>query len=336
VKLWDAATGKEIHTLRRPFSVTSLSFSADGKIIYLTSNDDALRLWDINSGKVSTIASLRAGSDYVLDASISQNGEQIASVSSRNTVKLWKAGSQEKPVTLAGHTAEVLSVSFSPNNKILASASYDRTIKLWDATKGKEIITLKGHSASVNSVRFSPDGKIIASASDDKTVKLWDAKTGKVIKTLERHTNWVNSVSFSPDGKTIASASSDGKIILWDVGTGSYTEHQEPARETNTDPSNKEKNKPPAINSVSFSPDGKTLAFATDEEVVKILDISSNKILFTTPRRHKGKVNSVNFSPDGKTIVSASTGESGASENNLKLWSAATGKTSTIIRQTAS
>ena len=345
VKLWDRTTGNSIKTLRRPSSVKNLSFFTDDKIIRFVSNGDTVRLWDINSGQVSTIASLEASSDYLLDASISPNSKQIASASSDNTVKLWRRPFQGTPVTLKGHTAEVLSVSFSPNHKILASASSDATIKLWDTSKVKEIKTLKGHSASVNSVRFSPDGKIIASASDDKTVKLWDAKIGKVIKTLERHTNWVNSVSFSPDGKTIVSASSDGTVIFWDVAKGSYIkEHKEEAtRQTNTDvidledildafeSFNMNENKPPAINSVSFSPDGKTLAFATNDKVVKILDVNSNKILFTTPKRHEGKVNSVNFSPDGKIIVSASDSTKNTigekqSLNNIKLWDAATGR----------
>ncbi|GJD19203.1 hypothetical protein RIVM261_041590 [Rivularia sp. IAM M-261] len=97
---------------------------------------------------------------------------------------------------------------------------------------------------------------------------------------------------------------------------------------TDTDSSNQDKNQPPAINSVSFSPEGKTLAFATDEQVVKIWDFNSNtpnKSLPTTPRRHSGKVNSVNFSPDGKILVSASDTDGNSEyKENLKLWSAAT------------
>ncbi|MEC4818883.1 MAG: hypothetical protein SAK29_37260 [Scytonema sp. PMC 1069.18] len=112
----------------------------------------------------------------------------------------------------------------------------------------------------------------------------------------------------------------DGTVRLWDIASGSeIKKHQESH--------NKDENKRPiAINSASFSPDGKTVAFATDEELVKLWDINSDRIILITPRRHRGRVNSVNFSPDGKILISASDGEGRSYDNLLKLWDVATGR----------
>ncbi|WP_096607294.1 nSTAND1 domain-containing NTPase, partial [Calothrix sp. NIES-2100] len=59
------------------------------------------------------------------------------------------------------------------------------------------------------------------------------------------------------------------------------------------------------VNSVSFSPDGKTIATASDDSTVKLWDISGK--LLKTLNGHSGSVRGVSFSPDSKTIATASS-----------------------------
>ncbi|GHT86311.1 hypothetical protein FACS1894137_11690 [Spirochaetia bacterium] len=52
IKLWNAATGREIRTLSgHPGEVNSVTFNADGKTIASGSGDSTTRIWDISSGK---------------------------------------------------------------------------------------------------------------------------------------------------------------------------------------------------------------------------------------------------------------------------------------------
>ena len=71
--------------------------------------------------------------------------------------------------------------------------------------------------------------------------------------------------------------------------------------------------------SVSFSPDGKTLASASTDKTVKLWDVGTGKEL-NTLKGHQGEVRSVSFSPDGKTLASASA------DKTVKLWDVGTGK----------
>ncbi|WP_200817738.1 eIF2A-related protein, partial [Calothrix rhizosoleniae] len=67
------------------------------------------------------------------------------------------------------------------------------------------------------------------------------------------------------------------------------------------------------VYSVSFSPDGKTIASASFDNTIKLWSVDGK--LLKTLRGHSSEVISVSFSPDGKTIASASW------DNTIKLWS---------------
>ena len=65
--------------------------------------------------------------------------------------------------------------------------------------------------------------------------------------------------------------------------------------------------------SVSFSPDGKTIASASGDKTIKLWSLDGK--LIKTLKGHSSEVSSVSFSPDGKTLASAS------GDKTIKLWS---------------
>ncbi len=88
--------------------------------------------------------------------------------------------------------------------------------------------------------------------------------------------------------------------------------------------------KNPALG-LAFSPDGKTLAAATWQGLVKVLDLSTTNEL-PAPKPHNDWVCSVAFSPDGKLLVSAGGSEfkpernGGRTTGQIKLWDVAASK----------
>jgi len=206
----------------------------------------------------------------------------------------------------------VNALAYRPDGKALAIAASMNTMTIWDTATLKSTATMfntdpvSSLGVSFWSVAFSSDGKTVASAnghslevpvSPNDTVQLWDTGTGKKIATLEGHTNFVMSVAFSPDGKTVASGSGDRTVRLWDVASRKNTA----ILKGHSDIPTPFGSLPRGI-SVTFSPDGKTLASGdNDTNIVKLWDVATGKELATL-----NGWGPVAFSPDGKTLASGS------------------------------
>ncbi len=305
IKLWDANTGKEIHTLKgHTNAVMSVSFGSDDKTLASGSFDGTAKLWDVNTGE--EIYTLTGHKNIVKSVSLSSKRKMLASGSFDNTIILWDTSTGGKIHTLKGHEDVVEDVTFSLDGKMLASASRDDTVKIWNTTTGEEIHTFtgdKGHKEDVKSVSFNTDGTL-ASVSADNTVKLWDIKDRKLINTFEGNQMGdidVVDVTFSADSEILAFATTDNQVILKFKKNNQESKGREDVVIRN------------GVQSISLSPDGKRLASASNDWTVKLWDTQTGKRIRTFTA-HTNDVQSVSFSHDSKMLASASE------DNTVKVW----------------
>ncbi|HEY9808369.1 MAG TPA: WD40 repeat domain-containing serine/threonine-protein kinase [Halomicronema sp.] len=196
--------------------VNGVAIDTKGVILAVVSDDNKIRLWDLNSYELLNI--IHSHSNFVKTVAFSLDGRLMASGSDDKTVKIYDLETWEELHSFTGHSHAVKSVAFHPQGEILASGSWDKTIRLWDINKKAEIGILK-HNLQVTAVAFSPNGKWLASGSFDRTIRIWDMK-GELRYVLRDHIWPVFAVAFSSDSKILATGSDDKTIKLWDVESG--------------------------------------------------------------------------------------------------------------------
>jgi len=173
IRVWDAATGKEVMLLEgHEKSTLPVSFSLAGDRILSGSLDHTVRLWDADSGK--ELKKMEVHTDNIFSVAFHPGGRYAASASGDKTIRLWDLETGRVVQSYMGHEGAVLSVDFSADGNHLLSGSADYTIVLWETVTGNKLYSFTDHKATVNEVAFSPDGTSFASVSDDKTARIWE------------------------------------------------------------------------------------------------------------------------------------------------------------------
>jgi WD40 repeat protein len=184
LKIWDAATGKLLCSLRG---------DVDG-------GRYGAAVWSPNGRRLA--ASVFGDIEFV----------EIWDARRWNRIHLLERG----PVNFYG-TDGHYGVAWSPGGDQIASGNSRGEITVWDAVTGRQRIHSSGHSANVRSIAWSPDGRRIATGSEDRTVKVWNAATGDELLTLnsldERYFPY--SLAWSPDGRSLAAG---GLVVqVWEA-----------------------------------------------------------------------------------------------------------------------
>ncbi|KAJ5733465.1 hypothetical protein N7493_002251 [Penicillium malachiteum] len=214
----------------------------------------------------------------------SPKGRLLASDSEDKTICIWDVATGALTQTLQTGSS-CRSVAFSPTGRLLASSS----IEIWDLETSTAIQTLAVHSDKVSSVAFSPDGCVLASGSVNSTLRLWDLAMGDNMRESFLSKIW--SLAYSPDGRLLASLSNNG-IGLWDPATGALIRVL--------------KNHPTDFESISFSPDGHTLASGLANGYICLWSPATG-ILRQILKGHSTKqVWAVAFSSSGRLLASIS------------------------------
>jgi WD40 repeat protein len=304
--VWDTATFKPVGPDEAPERQSdAVAFSPDGNTVVSAAGDFGfVRRWNAATGQpLSPFSEVR---DYVYALAYSPDGQMLAvgTGNHQGTIWLLDAATGKRLRTIVDPKGYVVSLAFSGDGRTLLCGQGKNT-RLWDVATGKALQTLPGGSFDGRRVALSPDGQLIAGGGGDgpsRSIHLWQVATGKEVRTLQDpDVVDVYALAFSPDCKMLASGGF-GRFIdikLWDTATGNLLW--------------KAKGHQNWVSFLTFSPDGRTLASAGEDGVVRLWEAATGK-----ERWHFGKhryaARSGAFSRDGKLLAT------GSNDTTILIW----------------
>jgi RNA polymerase sigma factor (sigma-70 family) len=283
VCVWETATGRLLHQLKRPhFPFHRVAFTPDGKTLYVVAGPtrEGCELLTLDAkaqqrGRVVIRNVLYQGAEFSPDAarlavfSMQVQGEAIL---------MDPASGQQ----LARRVAPWRGTGFTPDGKRLILADGNEVIELIDATTGKSAGKLKPDDWRPQWVRFTRAGDILFAGWG--WVRRWDPKRRAPAWRIELLPSG-RGLEVSPDGRRVAHVSQYG-ITMLDVATGKE------AFRVRGD----------AFTSATFSPDGQALALTGLWGVVALHDGATGKPLPQSPEI-PGPVGGLTFTPDGGRLI---------------------------------
>jgi WD40 repeat protein/tRNA A-37 threonylcarbamoyl transferase component Bud32 len=180
--------------------------------------------------------------------------------------------------------------------------------RLW---RSEPVVLSASSSGTYRGVAFSHDGGKLAAACGDGKIRVWNQKTSEMV-ALPGHDSFVYSVAFSPaDSSRLASSGNDGWVRVWDLKS------KRPALARRL----------PGVKThavgmaycVTFSPDGKLIAAASEDASVQVWDAATGDLKHRLDG-HALQASCVAYSRDGRFLA---TGDWGGV---VRIWDVKTGK----------
>ena len=252
-------------TLHHEMSVERIAFSPDGQTLASVCSDhtgdkSSLQLWDVKSGRktvlwrAQTLWLVACTNRYVAFSDLSNAEKPVIRLWNIQTHRLqWK------------HSLPGTALCFSPDGKLIAVVKDN--IELRDIQTGKLVrrLLIPKSFGGIGDLSFSPNGKMLAASSPTydvphtNRVAVWNVKSSRANRALvERQRKVITAVNWTPDSKqivcgvadTIDSGQGEQRCALrfWNAANG---KSQPLLQGSSNDYS---------VDSLAFSPDGKTLA----------------------------------------------------------------------------
>jgi WD40 repeat protein len=305
VQLVEVATGKELRRLKAspPVPTDAVAFAPDGKTLAAVCAGEAVRLWDVGSGKQRRLCEGKLGGFPFL--AFAADGKTLAGCDHSGTASVWDATTGKCLGRFDGPPCRGDGLAFRKDGTAVAWGKEAGAVRVWEVRTGKLVGPREGHADRVVGAAITPDGKGVISVGRDGTACSWDVATAREgrrpglrqVSGANGGTLAFEAYAVAAGGKFVAAASRAalapggkwaGRLVVWDAASGRPVCDVEGTTMGG--------------GTLHLSGDGSRLATVGIDRTLRVWDTASGKELHAveTPA---GEARSLALAPDGKTAA---------------------------------
>lgn len=298
------------------YTVYCIDISEDNKYLVSGGWDNTVKIWDYKNAK--EIQSYDYHKDMIRELCFSPDNSMIASASRDNTIKVTTLSNGDVRTITNEYEPNIEdyfrdsyfnSLTFTPDIKqIVFTLAGRNDIFFWDIESNSLSDKIIGPESGMKEIEISHNGNFIAGISGENSIIIWDQNTKKQVSTLRGHAGSAGTLCFSKDDKYLVSGGGmnvSGRkpmehynLLIWDVARAELKS----VLSGHVD----------VVKKVKFTPDGKYIASASEDNSVRLWDVHTSKQVW----KYESDCYflSCAISPDGKYLAASSRDET------IKIW----------------
>ncbi|EMI15401.1 hypothetical protein RMSM_07679 [Rhodopirellula maiorica SM1] len=313
------------------------SYVGDSVATHLVAkSSDAASTADTPAAATRGLTRRQAHADEIWACRFSPDGKRLVTSSRDRTAKVLQIDSEtldlkaigsvitdttdnDRTTLREGTTSIVMSLAVDATRRRLYVGGADAVIRVWDIDRGTELGELLGTGLN-QSFALSKSGKYVLTGSSSPEHKGWLFEVnlnGRAAPTrvypLDKHTEAITAFAISDDDARLFTADRAGRGFVWDRESGQVIGKPIDLLLGNR------------INDARFTPDGKHILVASDDQLLSVFDLESRTRV--GQMSHDGFVTSVSLSADGKfalTLSELTTQD--RLQTSVHLWDLASGQ----------
>ncbi len=281
-------------TVNNGHSVLRLVFAAGDRRAATGGDDQSIKLWDIESGRL--LRTMPPLSKFPVALAISPDGSRIAAGDTDGEVRIWEsetgrliatkpAAQLTRGTMIFSQDGRSLLLRHSVPKKTFGIELSETMVARWDIASGsvaKAYLTVpdaSGWRPSIggDALAVTRNEKLIAGGELSKGfVSLWDATSGRILRRWSAYAAGVSRLAMSADGARIVTVGYDSKepVKVWEAATGRLL------REFPTHGI--------AVTDMVLSRDGETLYLLGNDAVLRAARPATGALLWSTKLENGG------------------------------------------------